>query len=68
MKYMNIETFRPRLKVLNRDQARAIHKAALEILDRTGFKMDHPQALERLVGAGCRLSRGNWVKMPALPG
>lgn len=65
MKYMNIETFRPRLKVLNRDQARAIHKAALEILDRTGFKMDHPQALERLVGAGCRVSQGNWVKLPA---
>jgi trimethylamine--corrinoid protein Co-methyltransferase len=65
MKRLDIETFRPRLKVLNRDQVRAIHKAALEILERTGFKMGHPEALEMLVGAGCRVSKGEWVKLPA---
>ncbi len=65
MKPINPETFRPRLKVLNRDQARAIHKAALEILEKTGAKMEHPDVLEMLVGAGCRVSEGNWVKIPA---
>ncbi len=65
MNTRTIETFRPRLKVLNREQARAIHKAALDILERTGFKMDHPHALERLTGAGCRVTKGNRVKLPA---
>jgi trimethylamine--corrinoid protein Co-methyltransferase len=65
MKRMNIETFRPRLKVLNRDQVKAIHKAALEILEKPGFKMNHPGALEMLSGAGCRVTKDNWVKLPA---
>jgi trimethylamine---corrinoid protein Co-methyltransferase len=65
MKRLGIESFRPRLKVLNRDQARAIHKAALEILERTGVKMAHPKALEMLTGAGARVSQNNWVKIPA---
>jgi trimethylamine--corrinoid protein Co-methyltransferase len=65
MKPLDIDTFRPRLKVLNRDQARAIHKAALEILEKTGCKMRHPGALEMLVGAGCKASKDNWVKLPA---
>ena len=60
---MDIETFRPRLRVLNREQTRAIHKAALEILDKPGFKMEHPGALEMLSGAGCRVSKDNWVNI-----
>ena len=65
MKPMETTTFQPRLKVLNREQALAIHTAALEILEKTGFKMEHPGALEMLTDAGCRVSNGDRVKLPA---
>jgi trimethylamine--corrinoid protein Co-methyltransferase len=65
MKPLQISTFQPRLKVLNRDQALAIHTAALEILERIGFKMEHPGALKMLADAGCKIVNGDWVKLPA---
>jgi len=65
MKPTEIPTFQPRLKVLNREQARAIHTAALEILEKTGFKMEHPGVLEMLAGAGGKVSNSDWVKLPA---
>jgi trimethylamine--corrinoid protein Co-methyltransferase len=65
MKLTEIPTFQPRLKVLNRKQALAIHTTALEILEKVGFKMEHPWALELLAGAGAKVSNGNWVKLPA---
>ena len=65
MKPVEIPTFQPRLKVLNREQALAIHLAALEILERTGFKMEHPGAREMLADAGGEVSGGDWVKLPA---
>jgi len=65
MKPMEIPTFQPRLKVLNREQVLAIHTAALEILEKTGFKMEHSGVLEMLAGAGCKVSSGDWVKLPA---
>ena len=61
---MDVPTFQPRLKVLNREQAMAIHAAALEILEKTGFKMEHPGALEMLADTGCQIS-ADWVKLPA---
>ncbi len=64
MKPIEIPTFQPRLKVLNREQALAIHTAALEILEKTGFKMEHPGALEMLADAGCKVSNGDSVKLP----
>jgi len=65
MKPLEIPTFQPRLKVLNREQALAIHTAALEILEKTGFKMEHPGGLEMLADAGCKVSNGDWVKLPS---
>lgn len=65
MKLPEISTFQPRLKVLNKGQAMAIHNAALEILEKTGFRMEHPGALEMLKSAGCTISDGVWVRMPA---
>ena len=65
MKPIEIPTFQPRLKVLNREQALAIHTAALEILEKTGFKMEHPGALGMLADVGCKVSNGDWVKLPA---
>ena len=65
MKPLGITTFQPRLKVLNRDQALAIHTAALEILEKTGFWMEHAGALEILADSGCKVSGENWLTMPA---
>jgi len=65
MKPMDIPTFQPRLKVLKREQALAIHTAALEILERIGFKMEHPGARQMLINAGGKVSNNDWVKLPA---
>ena len=65
MQPLDIETFKPRLKTLGKEQAWAIHSAALEILAKTGFKMEHPKVLEMLQGAGCTVENENWVTMPA---
>lgn len=64
MRPLQIPTFHPRLKVLDSDQAWAIHTAALEILEHTGFWMEHPGAREILADAGCKVSGDNWVTMP----
>ena len=65
MRPIDIPTFQPRLKVLNREQALAIHTAALEILEKTGFKMEHPGAREMLIDAGCRATGDDWLRMPS---
>ncbi|THB73101.1 MAG: hypothetical protein D3926_24490 [Desulfobacteraceae bacterium] len=61
----NIPTFNPRLKVMNRKQAQAIHDAAIDILNTTGFVMAHDGVLEMLLDAGCELNQDNRVIMPA---
>jgi len=65
MEPINIPTLQPRLKVLNREQVLAIHTAALEILEKTGFKMEHPEARNMLLSAGCRDAGDDWLRMPA---
>lgn len=65
MRPLEIPTFQPRLKVLSREQAWAIHTAALEILEKTGFRMEHPGAVEMLASSGCSVTEGNRVKMPS---
>jgi len=65
MKPTEIPTFQPRLRVLNREQALAIHAAALEILEKIGFKMEHPGARQMLVNAGGKVSNDDWVKLSA---
>jgi trimethylamine--corrinoid protein Co-methyltransferase len=64
MESLDIPTFQPRLRVLNREQALAIHEAALKILEKTGFKMEHPRALEMLAEKGCEIFDGDWVRLP----
>jgi trimethylamine--corrinoid protein Co-methyltransferase len=64
MESLDIPTFQPRLRVLNREQALAIHEAALKILEKTGFKMEHPRALEMLADKGCEIFDGDWIRMP----
>ncbi len=65
MKPIDIPTLQPKLRVLGREQALAIHGAALEILEKTGIKMEHPRGLEMLASAGGRVYNGDWVKLPA---
>ena len=60
-----IATFQPRLKVLNHRQALAIHTAALEILEKTGVKMENERARNLLVEAGASLFDNDWVRIPA---
>lgn len=64
MKLNDIPTFQPRLKVLRREQVMAIHAAALELLEKTGVRMEHPGVLKMLTDAGCTVTNGNWVKIP----
>jgi trimethylamine--corrinoid protein Co-methyltransferase len=47
---------RPRLTVLNDDQKKEIHLAALEVLERTGVKMTHEKGREILAGAGAKVA------------
>jgi trimethylamine--corrinoid protein Co-methyltransferase len=56
--------FKPRLRVINDDQIKQIHMAALEVLERTGVKMTHPRGLEVFDGAGARVE-GDRVRIPA---
>lgn len=65
MQLPDVPHLQPRLKVLNRKQAQAIHNAALEILLKTGFKMEHAGAREMLAGVGCTVFNDDWVRMPA---
>ncbi|UCD22341.1 MAG: trimethylamine methyltransferase family protein [Chloroflexota bacterium] len=65
MKPKETPILEPRLRVLNREQALAIHAAALEILEKVGFKMEHAGALEMLTNAGCKISADDRLKLPA---
>ncbi|HCY87372.1 MAG TPA: trimethylamine methyltransferase [Desulfobacteraceae bacterium] len=60
----NIETFQPRMTVFTKEQTMAIHGAALSILEKTGFKMEHEGVLEMLLDNGCTLETNGRVTMP----
>ena len=51
--------------LLNEQQKRDIHLAALEVLRRTGIRFYHQGALDMLKNAGAFISDGNLVKFPA---
>jgi len=65
MQDKTVVTCNPRLNVLNKEQMWRIHEAALEILAKTGFEMQHQEARKLLLDAGCSLSRGGRIRMPA---
>jgi trimethylamine--corrinoid protein Co-methyltransferase len=65
MQQPEIDTFRPRMRVINEQQAWAIHHAALEILETTGFVIEHPQVRSMLLEAGCRTDSDGRLLMPA---
>ncbi len=65
MNSLPIITHQPRLRVLNRQQVLAIHTAALEILEKTGIKMEHEGARQLLLDAGAKPFDGDWLRIPA---
>ncbi|MGD2100076.1 MAG: trimethylamine methyltransferase family protein [Desulfobacterales bacterium] len=65
MTFKKIDTYNPRLNVLNQEQIWSIHAAALEILAKTGFEMRHRGAKKMLLDSGCSLSRNGRIRMPA---
>jgi len=65
MQLDSIDTFQPRLKVLNTEQMWAIHEAALEILANTGVEMRHRGARKMLLEAGGSLARSGRIRLPA---
>jgi len=65
MHFRQDETFKPKLEVLNKDQMWAIHQAALEMLQKTGFDMQHRPARRMLLDSGCSISRRGRICMPA---
>jgi trimethylamine--corrinoid protein Co-methyltransferase len=55
--------FTPRLAVLNEPQIRQLHAATATLLERTGVKVTHPQALEIFAGGGARVESDR-VRVP----
>jgi trimethylamine--corrinoid protein Co-methyltransferase len=55
----------PQFRLLSESQIQALHRAALEVLRRTGIRFHHPPAVDMLRQAGAFVSDGNLVKFPA---
>lgn len=54
----------PHVRFLNEEAVRALHLAALEILERTGVIVHQEDALELLASAGCTISDTNRAHIP----
>ena len=52
-------------KVLSEKQIETIHRATLDVLERTGVRIEEPQSLELLHGAGADISDRGLVRIPA---
>lgn len=44
-------------RILTDEEMGQIHEASLEVLEKTGLRMDHPLAMEKLAGAGARVDK-----------
>ncbi|MCB8814288.1 trimethylamine methyltransferase family protein [Desulfosporosinus shakirovi] len=60
----SIEQTTPFLRWVSEGQIEEIHFATLEVLERTGVKVDHPEALQLLKDAGCIVNE-NRVRIPS---
>jgi len=66
MKTANAIAFQaPQFSILSETQLQDIHRAALEVLRRTGIRFHHQEALDLLKNAGAFISDGSLVKFPA---
>jgi trimethylamine--corrinoid protein Co-methyltransferase len=55
----------PLFRVLSDDQIEDVYLAALQVLERTGTRIFHDEALALLREAGCQVSDGNLVRIPS---
>ena len=55
---------RPQFQLLTDSQLRDVHEAALVVLAEVGARVYHPEAVETLRRAGCRVADGNLVTLP----
>lgn len=53
-----------KFNVLSHEEIRQIHEATLQVLDETGVKVLHPEAMDLLKNAGARIS-GDVARIPA---
>ncbi|MDR3586557.1 MAG: trimethylamine methyltransferase family protein [Desulfosporosinus sp.] len=60
----SIEQTTPMLRWVSEGQIEEIHLATLEVLERTGVKVDHPEALQLLKDAGCIVNEHR-VRIPS---
>lgn len=51
----------PTYRILTEDQIQRIHYATLELLETVGVKVIHPEAIEMMSAAGCRIKVDNSV-------
>ena len=61
---MTMRTRRVDYRVLSMNKCARVHEASLETLERTGCKVEAPEALELLRRNGCRLD-GDRVRIPS---
>ena len=54
----------PRFRVLSDDQIAEVHLATLEVMRRTGVRVDEPAAIEVFAKAGCWVD-GDRVRFPS---
>jgi len=54
----------PSYKLLTEEQLQELHRSTLEVLERTGVRVAHAEAVEMLRAAGCRIKPGNIVLIP----
>ncbi len=59
------ENITPNVKYLSDDQLYEIHMATLEVLERTGVRVDNKEARDLLKDAGAYMKDNNIVKIPA---
>jgi trimethylamine--corrinoid protein Co-methyltransferase len=55
----------PKFQKLSNDQLARIHAASLEILERTGVRLHHPEAVGLLKDAGAEVTEGHRVRIPS---
>ena len=65
MKSISTTLITPRLQVLTEDQKETLFLSALEILERTGVRVDHAEGLELLSSAGAKVGDNQHVYIPS---
>ena len=65
MKAGSTSLMTPRLQIFTKDQKETLFLSILEVLERTGVRVDNDEGLELLDGAGARVGAGRRVYIPS---